>query len=222
MKSVTLRHSGETATVGKVLCLGRNYIEHAKEINTEIPEHPIVFLKPSTAIIGSGDNVMIPPISQDVHHEVELVVMIGKDGKNIPKSKAYEHVAGYAVGLDMTLRDVQHEAKKKGLPWSVAKGFDTSAPVSTILERKFVPNPHNLEISLKVNGEIRQKSNTKNMIFPIDYVVSHLSTIFTLEKGDLIYMGTPEGVGRVVPGDTLEAELESVAILHVGVAAYNS
>jgi acylpyruvate hydrolase len=217
MAKVAFTDSQRFVNVGKCLCLGRNYPAHAKEMNAEIPENPVVFIKPSTAVIGSGSRVIIPPFSRELHHEVEMVVVIGKDGKDIPREKAYEHVAGYAVGLDMTLRDVQADAKKKGLPWSVAKGFDTSAPVSAIIDKRSVRDPHALELSLKVNGVLRQRSSTANMIFRVEYIVSYLSSIFTLEAGDLIFTGTPEGVGPVVPGDQMQASLESVGTLTVGV-----
>ncbi len=204
--------------VGKLLCLGRNYPEHAREMRDELPERPIVFLKPATAIIHSGDKVILPPLSKDVQHEVELVVLIGKQGKAIPKSSAFDHVGGYAVGLDMTMRDVQAEAKSKGLPWTVAKGFDTSAPVSDIIGKDRIPDPHNLSLTLKVNGVVRQHASTSSMLFRIDDVIAFLSEIFTLEAGDLIFTGTPEGVGRVQRGDILEAQLGSFATLRVGVA----
>jgi 2-keto-4-pentenoate hydratase/2-oxohepta-3-ene-1,7-dioic acid hydratase in catechol pathway len=213
----TVRFQDTEIPVGKILCLGLNYMEHAKEMGTRVPEQPVVFIKPSTAIIRSGDDVSMPAISSELHHEVELVLLVGTTGTDIPATRAYEHVAGYGVGLDMTLRDVQSVAKKKGEPWALAKGFDTSAPVSTIVDKKNVPDPHNLEISLKVNGQFRQKSNTRNMIFRIEYVVSFLSSIFTLESGDLIFTGTPPGVASVVPGDVLEAELGNLARLRVGV-----
>ena len=217
MRSVILRDSNEAIPVGKILCLGRNYAEHAREMDAEIPERPLVFLKPSTALIQDGEQIAIPSISKDVHHEVELVVLIGKGGKDIPRESAYHHVAGYGVGLDMTLRDIQAEAKKMGLPWSVAKGFDTSAPVSHFVQKASVPDPHSLTLSLKVNGRIRQKSTTARMIFRIDEIISYVSSLFTLERGDLIFTGTPEGVGPVTSGDMLEAELESVGTLRVGV-----
>jgi 2-keto-4-pentenoate hydratase/2-oxohepta-3-ene-1,7-dioic acid hydratase in catechol pathway len=219
MRSITLRPSNRKIPIGKLLCLGRNYADHAREMNSPVPDSPIVFLKPSSAVIADGDAIVIPPFSHDVHHEVEMVVLIGKEGKHIARAEAMNHVAGFGVGLDITLRDVQAVAKKGGLPWSVAKGFDTSAPISTMLEAGSVGNPHELDISLKVNGEIRQQSNTRNMIFSVDHVVSYLSTIFTLDSGDIIYMGTPEGVGPLKPGDTLEAELHGVSTLTVSVRA---
>ncbi len=217
MSTVTIRDTGTTTRVGKIMCLGRNYEAHAHEMKTDVPGTPVVFLKPSTALLSNGSSVVIPSFSRDVHHEVELVVMVGRGGKDIPRSRAYDHVGGYAVGLDMTLRDVQAEAKAKGLPWAVAKGFDTSAPVSPFARPESVPDPHNLLITLEVNGKVRQRANTGAMVFRIDHVIAYLSTVFTLEEGDLIFTGTPEGVGPVVPGDRMHAELESVGTLDIGV-----
>lgn len=217
MKTVFYLGSEMGLPVGKILCLGRNYAEHAKEMKSEVPSEPVVFIKPSTAIIGNGGEILLPSISRELHHEVEMVMIISKAGKNIPQREAYGHIGGYAVGLDMTLRDVQSEAKQKGLPWSVAKGFDTSAPVSSFKRKDEVPNPAKLGLTLKVNGEMRQKGNTSGMLFQPDFLVSYLSTIFTLEPGDLIFTGTPEGVGKVSHGDVLEAELESVGTLRVSV-----
>jgi 5-carboxymethyl-2-hydroxymuconate isomerase len=217
MSRILFRASEKSFSVGKILCLGRNYAAHAQEMSAPVPESPVVFLKPATAIINDGDNVVIPHMSADLHHEVEMVIVIGRAGKDVQVADAYNYVDGYAVGLDMTLRDVQAEAKKKGLPWTVAKGFDTSAPVSYAVEKERVSNPHSLTLSLNINGVRRQHSNTANMIFKIDFLVSYLSTIFTLEPGDLIFTGTPEGVGPVRSGDVLEAELEGVGTLRVGV-----
>jgi acylpyruvate hydrolase len=217
MSRILFKGSGKSFPVGKILCLGRNYVAHAKEMGADIPNLPVVFLKPATALIHGSENVIIPPISSEVHHEVEMVVVIGQQAKNVRQEEAYSHVSGYAVGLDMTLRDIQAEAKKKGLPWTIAKGFDTSAPISYAVERSNVSNPHQLQLSLKVNGDLRQESNTSNMIFKIDFLVSYLSSIFTLEPGDLIFTGTPEGIGPVRSGDVLEAELEAVGSLRVGV-----
>ena len=208
---------GESLPVGKILCLGRNYPEHVKEMKAETASTPVVFIKPATALIASGECVVIPPVSNDVHHEVELVVVIGRDGRNIPAGKAMEHVAGYAVGLDMTLRDVQAEAKKRGLPWSVAKGFDTSAPLSAPVRRAAVSDPHALSIELSVNGTVRQSSNTQHMILRIPAIIAYCSTVFSLEAGDLIFTGTPEGVGRVVHGDRIDAQIASVGTLTVGI-----
>jgi 2-keto-4-pentenoate hydratase/2-oxohepta-3-ene-1,7-dioic acid hydratase in catechol pathway len=214
---IRFRGSSELIRVGKILCVGRNYESHAREMNTKVPEEPMVFLKPPTALVQDGESVMIPKISSDLHHEVEMVLLFGKRGRDIGEAEAMKYIAGYGVGLDMTLRDVQAEAKKKGLPWTVAKGFDTSAPVSEFVRAKDVPDPHCLNITLKVNGQLRQSANTRNMIFRIGDIIAFISSIFTLEPGDLIFTGTPEGVGSVVAGDQLEAELETVGKLRVSI-----
>ncbi len=219
MTTVRLKDHRSPIRVGKIMCLGRNYRAHAAEMKAEVPESPVVFFKPSTALLTSGSTIIAPKISHELHHEVELVVMIGKEGKNIPRERAFEHVAGYGVGLDMTLRDVQAEAKKKGLPWAIAKGFDTSAPVSEFSPQEAVKDPQDLEMSLAVNGVLRQHCNTREMIFPIDVTIAFLSSVFTLESGDLIFTGTPDGVGAAIPGDHLHAVLESVGFLDVDVDA---
>lgn len=211
MKSIRIYIDGPEVTVGKILCLGRNYAEHAKEMNSDIPDEPVVFLKPSSSIISDGEDVVMPSISQEMHHEVELVVAVGKRGKNIPLADAGSYAAAYAVGLDMTLRDLQSTAKKNGLPWTVSKGFDTSAPISMFVPADVVKDSTKLTLRCSVNGVIRQESSTRHMIFSVEHIISYLSTIFTLERGDLIFTGTPEGVGRVQPGDVIEAELVGLA-----------
>jgi fumarylpyruvate hydrolase len=220
--TVPVHNRNERFPVRHIYCVGRNYAEHALEMggNPE-KEPPFFFTKPFDAIVpvvppAVGD-VRYPMGTKDYHHEIELVVAIGTIGVKVAPEHALSLVYGYAVGLDMTLRDVQAEAKKKGLPWSVAKGFDTSAPVSAIMDKRFVPDPHALKLSLKVNGVLRQCSSTAHMIFRVDFIVSYLSSIFTLEAGDLIFTGTPEGVGQVVPGDVMEAALDSVGNLTVSV-----
>lgn len=207
MKAVTIQGSQELFTVGKIICIGQNYAEHAKEMNFEIPKSPVFFLKPPTAIISNGESIILPLISNDVHHEVELTVLLGKGGTNIPRETALTHVAGYGIGLDMTMRDVQLEAKKKGLPWTLAKGFDTAAPLSEFVPASKVSNPATLTVQLKVNGIKRQSSSTSNLIFPVDVLIAYISQFITLERGDVLYTGTPEGVSRVNHGDTLEASL---------------
>jgi len=220
MKKINFLGTSTELNVGKILCLGKNYAEHAKEMISDVPTVPIVFMKPSTAIISGSDKIIIPKISIEVHHEVELVVVVGKDAKNIPAKNAYNYIAGYAVGLDMTLRDVQSDAKKKGNPWTVAKGFDTSAPISEVIPKAQIKNPHDLTITCRVNGALRQKSSTGKMIFSIDKIIEYISSIFTLEEGDLIFTGTPEGVGQVIAGDIIEAELEGyIKISHQVIAA---
>lgn len=207
MKTIRVRGSTESIPVGKILCLGRNYADHAREMRAEIPERPVVFLKPSSAIIHDGEVIIIPKHSHDVHHEVEFVVAVGKNGKHIAKQRAGEYILGYGVGLDMTLRDVQAEAKAKGLPWSVAKGFDTSAPISEIIPAAQIVDPRAVELRCSVNGVIRQSARVDTMIVSVEEAVSYISSLFTLERGDLIFTGTPAGVGTVKPGDTIEAEL---------------
>lgn len=207
---ITLPHDGPTVVSPRIFCIGRNYAAHAAEMKSEVPETPMVFLKPSTALVRHGGVVQLPLQSNAVHHEVELVAVIGNGGKNIDASTALEHVAGYAVGLDMTARDIQSAAKKKGHPWSVAKGFDTFAPLGEIVPAEFVNDPQQLTISLLVNGALRQAGNTEDMIFPVARLIAFCSSIFTLLPGDLIYTGTPEGVGPVAAGDELVASLEGI------------
>ena len=215
---VTLPSSGLTLTPGKLLCIGRNYAEHVREMGdvADLPTEPVVFLKPATALVGTGGEVCIPPQSSDVHHEVELVAVIGRGGKDIPEERALEYVAAYALGLDMTARDVQKKAKESRAPWAVAKGFDTFAPLGPLTDAADVRDPQALDLRLTVNGEVRQAGSTRDMIFPVARLVAYLSGIFTLEPGDLIYTGTPEGVGPVASGDVLEATAEGPDGLRFG------
>ena len=210
MKTVTLLPQNKNVRANNIFCVGQNYADHAKEMGGVPQKEPIIFLKPTSAIIENGQDIIIPKMSSNVHHEVELTVLIGKQGKNILQSDAMNYVAGYGVGLDMTMRDKQSEAKKAGNPWAVAKGFDTSAALSPFIEASKISNPQDLEINLTVNGTLRQHSNTKNMIYTIDVLISFLSSVFTLEEGDIIYTGTPEGVAQVFTGDILEAEIPGV------------
>ena len=213
MPSVKLQNSLEQITVGKILCIGQNYAQHAKEMKSDVPTSPIFFLKPPTAIIRSGGTVVLPSISNDVHHEVELTVLIGEGGKDIPKESSLKHVAGYGIGLDMTMRDIQDQAKKKGMPWTLAKGFDTSAPLSEFSPASSIPNPNALDVQLTVNGTVRQSSNTRNLIFSVETLIAYISRFITLERGDVIFTGTPEGVSRVTKGDSLEAVLKDNRVL---------
>jgi len=204
-------------SIGKLVCLARTYKKHAQEMNSEIPKEPVLFLKPASSIIFNGDAIKIPKMSKCIHHEVELGIVIGKKCKNISKKDAMDYVLGYLVALDITARDIQTELKKKGWPWGIAKGFDTFAPISNVVLKENVPNPQNLDISLKVNGEIKQSSNTSNMIFSIEEIIEFISQIMTLEPGDLIMTGTPEGVGEIKSGDILEANLGDIFSLKVDV-----
>lgn len=203
--------------VGKILCVARNYRSHPDELGNEPPNEPVFFLKPSSSIIGPRENAVIPPYSRLCHHEIELAVLIGKWGRNIPEAEAMNHVAGYGVAIDLTLRDVQQRLKAQGLPWDQAKGFDTSCPLSDFVPAGQVPDPHALRLTLSVNGETRQDGNTAEMIFKIPALISAASAIFTLEKGDILLTGTPAGVGPVVQGDQICAEIEGVNWLNIGI-----
>ena len=217
MKFATLAGNTTGYPIGKILCIGRNYAEHIKELGNETPDAPVIFTKPATSMIGDGGTIVIPPYSKDCHHEAELAVLIGTAGKDIPPERALEHVAGYGVAIDLTLRDVQAELKKKGLPWDIAKGFDTACPLSEFLPASRVPDPQDLRIILTVNGNTRQDGSTALMIHTVREIISYLSGIFTLEPGDVILTGTPAGVSAIVSGDDLIAEIPGLARLQVGV-----
>lgn len=205
-------------SVGKVLCIGRNYARHAAEMNNPVPTTPMVFLKPATALTGPGTDIELPAGIGEVHHEVELVAVVGTRLRSASVSQCRRAVAGYAVGLDMTARDVQAKAKKAGHPWSVAKGYDTFAPIGEFVSPDGF-DPGNAEISLTINGVEVQSGNTDDMVFDVATLLAYCSTIFTLEPGDLLYTGTPEGVGPVQAGDRLRAEVKGLPPLEVGVKA---
>ena len=217
MRQAHLAGTGETYPIGKILCIGRNYAEHIKELGNETPEAPVIFTKPATSVIGDGGTIVIPPYSKDCHHEAELALLIGTAGKDIPRDEAMEYIAGYGVAIDLTLRDVQAELKKKGLPWDIAKGFDTACPLSDFVPAAQVADPQELRIRLAVNGTVRQDGSTSLMIHTVRDIVSHMSTIFTLEPGDVILTGTPAGVGPLVSGDAVEADIAGVGSLRVTV-----
>lgn len=218
MRTVPLPGLDKPVGVGKILCIGQNYARHAAEMNSEPPAEPMVFFKPSTALTFDRGTVVLPTVSNDVHHEVELVVAIGVGGKDIPEDAALSHVAGYAVGLDMTARDLQLRAKGRGHPWALAKGFDTFAPLGPFVEASRAPDPQDLPIALTVNGELRQGGHTSDMIFPVRRLIAWCSRAFTLEPGDLLFTGTPEGVGPVGAGDVLVARIADWPTLTVTVA----
>jgi 5-carboxymethyl-2-hydroxymuconate isomerase len=218
MKTVSIPANGSEYIIGKILCIGRNYVDHIKELGNETPAAPVVFMKPATAVIYDGEQIRIPAFSQECHYEAELAVLIGSDGKDIPEAEALSHVAGYGVAIDMTLRDVQDTLKKKGLPWEIAKGFDSSCPLSNFAPAEAVADPQDLTIRLSLNGVERQNGTTGLMITNVARIISYLSTIFTLEEGDIILTGTPAGVGRVAAGDRLQAEVTGVGRLAVQVA----
>jgi len=214
---LTNPNTAERVTVGKILCIGRNYALHAAEMNDAVPKQPVIFLKPATSLILTGDTVILPVMSSEIHHEIEIVVMIGQGGKNIPIEVSLNHVAAYAIGLDMTARDLQSDAKEKGNPWSVAKGFDTFAPLGPLVPADQIKDPQSISMSLAVNGAIKQRGQTNDMIFSVASLISYCSDIFTLECGDLLYTGTPEGVGAVKHGDRLRATSDQLPSLEVTV-----
>ena len=218
MKTVKVKNSDKKYTVGKIVCVGRNYVEHAKELGNEVPEKPIIFLKPSSALILSGDEIIYPPFSSEMHHEVELVLLIGRRVKNANLQEAEDAIAGYGIGLDMTLRDIQNELKKKGHPWTIAKCFDTSAVVSDFILKENYKLTLNEEISLKINGEVKQKDKLNKMIFNPAQLVEYISSLMTLEEGDLVFTGTPKGVGKVNAGDYLNAEIGEIARLECSIS----
>jgi len=204
-------------SVGKLVCLARTYKKHAIEMNSKFPEKPVLFLKPASSVIFDGGSIIYPKMSKCLHHEVELGVVIGKKCNNVSKDEALDYVLGYCVCLDITARDIQSESKKKGLPWSIAKGFDTFAPISNVVLKEEIDNPNNLDLWLKINGETRQSSNTKNMVFSLENIIEFISNVMTLEVGDLIMTGTPEGVAEVHKGDILEANINDICNLTVDV-----
>jgi 2-keto-4-pentenoate hydratase/2-oxohepta-3-ene-1,7-dioic acid hydratase in catechol pathway len=203
--------------VGKILAVARNYPAHAQEMGSSLPERPVFFLKPASSVVLDGGEVVLPPRSREVHSEVELAAVIGTAGTRIEPPRAADHILGYAVGLDMTARDLQKRAMEGGMPWTESKGYDTFAPLSEVIPREEAGDPADLVITLRVNGELRQSSQVAKMHFPPEALISAASEIMTLERGDVLMTGTPEGVGRVSSGDVLEAELEGLARLTVRV-----
>lgn len=217
MKTARITGTATQYAIGKILCIGRNYAEHIRELGNETPEAPVIFSKPASSVIGSGDTIVIPPYSKDCHHEAELALLVGRTGKDIPPEEALAHIAGYGIAIDLTLRDVQGELKGKGLPWDIAKGFDTACPLSDFAPADQVADPQDLRIRLAVNGTLRQDGSTSLMIHPVRELISYLSGIFTLEPGDVILTGTPAGVAPLVSGDVVDAEIPGVGALRVSV-----
>ena len=214
METVHFSESGEDILVPAIFCLGKNYARHAAEMDSQVPETPIVFMKPSTAIVHNGARIGLPVITNDLHHETEIFFVLGKEGRNVRKGDARSYIAAMGVGLDLTLRDVQSKLRKDGNPWLISKGFDGSAPISDAVPVKDV-NFEELEISLTVNGKERQRGRYSSTIFKIEDVIVFISRLFTLERGDLIFTGTPEGVSRLERGDRLHAELVNYVSLDV-------
>lgn len=198
---------------GKIVCVGQNYREHIREMSSDEPAEPVLFLKPPTSLIGDGEAILIPEGIGTVHHEVELALVIGTGGRDVPEEQALSHVSHLAVFNDVTARDVQTAARKAGLPWALAKGMDTFAPMSGPIPSDRVPDLRSLDLELRVNGELRQKGNTAQMIFPPERLISYISRFMTLEEGDIIATGTPSGVGPLRPGDIVEAAVAGVGTL---------
>lgn len=213
----------ERFPVHRVYCVGRNYVEHAKEMGFTGREAPFFFLKPADAVLPSENGATVampyPSQTQNLHHEIELVVAIGKGGKNIAAAQALEHIWGYAIGLDMTRRDLQGEMKKQGRPWCIGKAFDGSAPLSAITPAAQAGAIEHAEIWLQVNGQDRQRSNVSQLIWNIAETIEHLSQAWELQPGDLIMTGTPEGVAAVQTGDVLEGGITGLGTLRVEISA---
>lgn len=201
----------------KIICVGRNYAEHIQELNNERPDAPVIFMKPDTALLRPGEIFYYPEFSEDVHHEVEIVVKINKMGKFIEEKFAHKYYDEIGVGIDFTARDVQSKLKSKGLPWELAKAFNGSAPVSDFVSKADFADLQDLNFKLEVNGETRQEGNTSMMLYRIDYLISFVSQYFTLKTGDLLFTGTPKGVAAVKPGDRLVASIEGKTMLELDV-----
>jgi 2-keto-4-pentenoate hydratase/2-oxohepta-3-ene-1,7-dioic acid hydratase in catechol pathway len=198
----------------RIFAVGRNYVEHIEELNNQRPDEPVIFTKPDTAILKNNAPFYYPDFSKDVHYEVELVLRISKDGKHVVEKFAHKYYDQIGIGVDFTARDIQSRIKEKGLPWDIAKGFDGSAPIS----RKFLPvtdfeDVRDINFRLSIDGVLKQKGNTSLMLFPFDCIISYLSRFFTLRAGDLIFTGTPKGVGPVAIGNTLSAFIEDEKLL---------
>lgn len=199
----------------KIICIGRNYFKHIQELENDVPLKPLFFLKPETAIQPKGHPFFIPDFSNEIHYEVELVIKINKTGKHIEKKFAHKYFEEIGLGIDFTARDIQENCKKKGLPWEIAKGFDGSAQISNKFIKKDTFLNKNISFCLKKNNEIVQIGNSKEMIFSFEEIISYVSKFFTLKIGDLIYTGTPSGVGKVEKGDILNGFIEKEKILNV-------
>lgn len=218
--SLSVYGSDARFPVHRIYCIGRNYADHAKEMGAQTVSraNPVFFMKPADAIVAGGGDVPYPSVTRELHHEVEMVVALARGGRDIDAAHALECVFGYGVGLDLTRRDLQAAMKAKGLPWDVAKGFDASAPVSALRAASDIGHPAHTRLSLAVNGDTRQDTDIADMIFPVAEIIAELSKLFELKPGDLIFTGTPAGVGPLVRGDHFVAELAGVARLESRIA----
>lgn len=196
----------------KVIGIGRNYVAHAKELGNEVPQEPLVFFKPDTALLQKNDPFYFPSFTKEIDHEIEIVIRISREGKNIEPKFAYKYYDQLALGVDFTARDLQNQARENGLPWALAKGFNHSAPISKLLKIEDY-DLSNLDFRLDINGETRQKGNTNQMLFDFDNIIAYVSKFVFLKKGDLIYTGTPQGVGPIQIGDRLEGYIQDQKLL---------
>ena len=201
----------------KIICIGRNYREHAKELNNAVPEKPVFFMKPDTALLQKNNPFFYPDFSKNVQYETEIVLKINRNGRHIEEQFAHKYFDEISVGIDFTARDLQAEQKKKGLPWEIAKAFDQSAPVGKFLPKSQFSDLNDINFSLKINGETRQQGNTKNMMFGFDRIVSYISQFVSLKPGDLIFTGTPAGVGPIAIDDHFEVFIEQEKLLEFNV-----
>ena len=197
----------------KIFCIGRNYVDHAKELNNPVPSSPLIFMKPPTALLVNHKPFYYPDFTQDLHHEAEIVLRICRNGRSIDPKFASRYYDAVAFGIDFTARDIQARLKEKGHPWEIAKGFDRSAPISKWMPLSELPNPNNIHFHLKKNGEVVQDGRTSDLIFSFDELIVHISKYFTLQKSDMIFTGTPAGVAPVAIGDTLEGWIEDKQML---------
>ena len=201
----------------KIICIGRNYAAHIEELKNETPGNPVVFLKPDTALLKNGAAFYYPDFSKNIHHEAELVLKINKEGKYIQKKFAHRYYEEIGLGIDFTARDLQDQCKAKGLPWEIAKAFNGSAPIGDFIPVSEIENLQSIDFHLSINGEIKQQGNTSLMLFNFDTIIEYVSQFFTLKKGDLIYTGTPAGVGPVKIGDRLEVFIGTQKMLDLEV-----
>jgi len=199
----------------KIICIGRNYVNHIAELNNERPDEPVIFLKPDTAVLSDKTPFVIPEFSNEIHHEVEILVKINKVGKYIDAKFAHKYYDQIGLGIDFTARDIQNKLKEKGLPWEKAKAFDGSAIIGDFLPKNDFISLENITFELTNNGVTVQKGNTSHMLWKIDEIIAYVSQFFTLKTGDIIFTGTPEGVAKIAPGDVLEGFIEDKKLLRL-------
>ena len=204
--------------VGKIVCVGQNYRLHIEEMQSKVSKEPILFLKPSTALLKEGENIILPALSKEIHYETELALLVGRKMKDISRAEWRNYIIGAGIALDLTMRDWQKKAKLKGHPWAIAKGFDGSCPISSFINLDRDQNIQSLQIQLYLNGELRQDGNTSEMIHPVDELLAYISKIFTLEKGDIVLTGTPAGVGQIKSGDRLRAVISGIGSMEFTVS----